>query len=230
MFYENLFYFDIETAGEYKDLQSLKENDDRGYNLFCKKYENNQWIQEKYNHIQDAYLNYASIFSTFGKIVCISFGYYHKKNQQGYSVLSIYGDNELDILEQFRELLDKVSKRHMLLSGYRIKSFDIPWVIHKMNKYGIEPPKLVDVYGKKPWEIMAFDLADEWKQQFRHYVSFDEVAYELGIESPKDDIDGSMVHNTYWSGNGLTRIKTYCEKDVVTCLRVGEKMLKYKMI
>lgn len=230
MFYENLFYFDIETAGEYKDLQSLKENDERGYDLFVKKYKNNQWMQEKYDNIEDAYVNYAPIFSTFGKIVCISFGYYHKKNQQGYSVLSIYGDNEFEILEQFQELLDKVSKRHMMLSGYRIKSFDIPWVIHKMNKYGIEPPKLVDVYGKKPWEIMAFDLADEWKQQFRYYVSFDEVAYELGVESPKDDMDGSMVHSTYWDGNGLTKIKTYCEKDVTTCLRVGEKMLKYKMI
>jgi hypothetical protein len=99
-----------------------------------------------------------------------------------------------------------------------------------MHKYNIEQPKLLDIYGKKPWETATFDLADEWKQQFKYYVSFDEVAYELGVDSPKDDIDGSLVHKTYWEENDLNRIKTYCEKDVVTCLRVAEKMLKYKIV
>ena len=46
MFYKNLFYFDIETVGQYKDINSLQENDERGYLLFKKKYENKwgQWM------------------------------------------------------------------------------------------------------------------------------------------------------------------------------------------
>lgn len=230
MFYKNLFYFDIETVGEYKDLLSLKENDNRGYELFLKKYNNNPWMQERHPNIEDAYLNYSPIFSTYGKIVCISFGYFHNNNPQGYSVLSIYGDNEIDILTKFKDLLEKVSNKRMLLSGYRIKSFDIPWVVHKMNKYQIEPPKIIDIYGKKPWEVMAYDLADEWKFQFKYYCSFDEVAYELGVDSPKDDIDGSEVHNVYWNEQNLIRIKNYCEKDVLSSMRVAEKMLKFKFI
>lgn len=230
MFYKNLFYFDIETTGQYKDLESFKENDERGYNLFKNKYDNNPWMQERSKSIDDAYLEYSPIFSPFGKIVCVSFGYHHDKNPQGFTISSVFNDNEKEIIIYLQDLFNKVSKKHLILSGYRIKSFDIPWVVHKFNKYGLEIPKILDVYGKKPWEISAFDLADEWKQQFKYYVSFDEVAYELDVKSPKDDISGKDVHKTYWEDNDLNRIKTYCEKDVETCMRVAEKMLKFKII
>lgn len=229
MFYKNLFYFDIETAGAYKDIKSFKEKDERGYDLFKKKFDNNPWMRDRSITIENAYLDNAPIISTFGKIVCISFGYFNKSNPLGYTISSIYGDDEKDIVLKFSELLEKVYNKNMILSGYRIKSFDIPWVVHKMNKYDISLPRLVDTYGRKPWEILAFDLADEWKQQFRYYSSFDEVAYELGVDSPKDDIDGSMVHSTYWNDSNLSRIKVYCEKDVLACLKVGEVMLKYKI-
>ena len=230
MFYKNLFYFDIETVGEYKNIDSLELNDKRGYFLFKKKYESNFYLKEKNELIDYAYLNSAGIYSTFGKIVCISFGYYNDKVPQGYSISSIYGEDEQDILKQFQGVIDKVSKRHMILCGYSIKSFDIPYIVHKFNKYNIEPPKLLDIYSKKPWEIAAFDLADEWKQQFKYYASLDEVAYELGVESSKGDMDGSMVHRVYWEDNDLIKIKNYCEKDVLSCLRIAEKMLKFKII
>lgn len=230
MFYKKLFYFDIETVGQYKNLESLKESDTRGYDLFLKKFKNNPWMEERFENPERAYLENAPVFSTYGKIVCISFGYYHDKNVQGYTVSSIYGHDEREIVERFSELLDKVIKKGLMLSGYRIKSFDIPWVVHKLNKYNLEIPKIIDTYGRKPWEIHAFDLADEWKQTFKYYTSFDEVAYELDVDSPKDDIDGSEVHKVYWEDNDLNRIRLYCEKDVVSCLRVAEKMLKHKII
>jgi hypothetical protein len=75
MFYENLFYFDIETVGQYKDIESLRENDEKGYDLFVKKFKNNPWMSERHQDIGNAYLEYSPIFSSFGKIVCISFGW-----------------------------------------------------------------------------------------------------------------------------------------------------------
>ena len=54
MLYKNLFYFDIETVGQYKDIDSFKENDERGYLLFKKKYDSNPWMQEK-----DELIDYA---------------------------------------------------------------------------------------------------------------------------------------------------------------------------
>ena len=229
MFYENLFYFDIETVGQYKDIESLRENDEKGYDLFVKKFKNNPWMSERHQDIGNAYLEYSPIFSSFGKIVCISFGYFHNKNDQGYTVMSIYGDDEEKIVKEFNTLLYKVGQKNMLLSGYRITSFDIPWVLHKLHKYDITPSKIIDIYGLKPWEMRFIDLADEWKQKFKYYNTFDEVCYELGVESPKDDIDGSMVHSTYWYQNDLDRIKTYCEKDVYSSMLVGKKILSHKL-
>lgn len=225
MKYKNLLYFDIETAGEYKDLESFKENDIRGYDLFMKKYEKNKWMQEDDRTPEEAYINYAPLFSTYGKILCISFGYYTEKNEQGYTVSSIYGDNEYDIMKQAQSLFSKVSKKHLLLSGYNINVFDVPWLVHKMNKYDLTLPPVLRIYGKKPWEIQTIDLFNEWKTIYRYYTSFDEVCYELDVDSPKDKIDGSQVHSTYWVDNDIETIKDYCEGDVYASMIVGKKML-----
>jgi len=227
MLHKNLFYFDIETVGKYKDLETLKSNDERGYKLFLKKYNTNSWLQEK-GTIEESYLQSSSILSAFGKIVCISFGYYTNKNEIGYTINSLYGNEEKIIVKEFNNLLKKVGQKHMLLSGWRILSFDIPWIVHKLNKYEIVPSNLLDIYGVKPWEIKAFDLADEWKQKFGHYTSFDETTYELGIDSSKDDIDGSKVHQTYWNDQDINRIKVYCEKDVLKSMQVSEKMIGHR--
>ena len=229
MFYKNFFYFDIETVSNYKNFTDFKNNDERGSNLFIKRFENNTYMSNHHINVEESYLEYGGIFSTYGKIICISFGYFHNKNEKGYTIASIYGDNEKHIVDEFNTLLCKVSQKNMILSGYKINSFDIPYILHKLNKYGIAPSKLIDIYGIKPWDTKIIDLADDWKQKFNHYNTFDEVTYELDIDSPKNDIDGSMVHNVYWELNDINRIKTYCEKDVYTTMMVGKKMYEHRL-
>jgi predicted PolB exonuclease-like 3'-5' exonuclease len=56
------------------------------------------------------------------------------------------------------------------------------------------------------------------------------MANVLGIPSPKDDMDGSMVREVYYEENDLDRIVIYCELDVVTTAQVflrlrGEDLL-----
>ena len=46
------------------------------------------------------------------------------------------------------------------------------------------------------------------------------MAHVLGIPSPKEDIDGSMVRVVYYEENDLKRIVTYCELDVLTTAQV----------
>jgi predicted methyltransferase len=46
------------------------------------------------------------------------------------------------------------------------------------------------------------------------------MANVLGIPSPKEDIDGSMVRDVYYEENDLERIVQYCERDVVTVAQV----------
>lgn len=217
-----LFYFDIECTGQYKDYESFLLNDERGAELFNKKFKKMDW-EDKYSSINDAYIEQSGIISTYGKIVCISYGY---TNANGDAVItSAYGDDEKEVVYKFNEVLKKVETKNFDLCGYRILYFDIPWILHKLHKYGIEPANILYLYSTKPWEIRVVDIADDWKLRFAYTSTFDEVCYELGVESPKDAMDGSDVHKYYWSGR-IEEIKTYCEKDVNSSIRVANLIYK----
>ena len=217
-----LFHFDIETAGQYKDYDTFLDNDERGARLFMGKYEKMNW-SEKYADINEAYLENAGIISTYGRIVCISFGYID--NEGNNKISSFYGDDEQDIVNSFNNLLKKIETKSFNLSGFRINHFDIPWLLHKLHKYGIEPANMIYLYDKKPWDLRVVDMSDDWKGKFAWAFSFDEMCYELGVVSPKDIINGSDVHKYYWSGK-IEQIKTYCEKDVHSSIEVSKKLYK----
>ena len=216
-----LFFFDLETAGQYKDYDSFLDNDERGARLFLGKYEKMNW-SEKYEDINEAYLENAGIISTYGRIVCISFGYESKGEKM---IRSFYGDDERDIVESFNNLLKKIETKSYNLCGFRINHFDIPWVLHKLHKYEIEPANMIYLYDKKPWDLRVVDMSDDWKSRFAWAFSFDELAYELGINSPKDTMNGSQVHEYYWNGR-VEDVKTYCEKDVEVSIEVSKRIYK----
>lgn len=213
-----LFAFDIETCGQYPDYETFSIKDERGSKLFNKKYYKMGWDQ-KYESIEQAYIENAGIISAYGKICCISFGYIDNNGDN--QIKSYYGEDEREIVNNFNELLKKIELKSFKLSGYRILYFDIPFILHKLHKWGIKPANIIYMYDKKPWDARIVDIADDWKQKFAWAFSFDEVTYELGIPSPKDNMDGSEVHKYYWEGK-LDDIKTYCEKDVNSTLDVGK--------
>jgi predicted PolB exonuclease-like 3'-5' exonuclease len=212
-----LFHFDIETAGQYEDFTTFEKNDERGSSLFKGKYHKLGWDQ-KYENIYEAYLDNAGIVPTYGRIVCISFGYLDNGQER---VSSFYGDDEKDIVEKFNNLLKKIETKSFNLSGFRIAYFDIPWLMHKLAKYGIKPADIITTYNKKPWEMRITDMSDDWKSKFAWAFSFDEMCYELGVESPKDNMNGSEVHIAYWEGR-VNDVRTYCEKDVRASIKVSE--------
>jgi len=216
-----LFFFDLETAGQYKSYDDFLDTDERGARLFLNKYEKMNW-SDKYSDINEAYLENAGIISTYGRIVCISFGY--ESNGEKH-IRSFYGDDEEDIVESFNNLLKKIETKSYNLCGFRINHFDIPWVLHKLHKYGIEPANMIYLYDKKPWDLRVVDMSDDWKGKFAWAFSFDEMCYELSVASPKDIINGSDVHKYYWSGK-IEQIKTYCEKDVHSSIEVSKKLYK----
>ena len=129
-----LFYFDIETATNYKDWNTFKLEDERGSSLFEQKYEKMNWV-DKYPTIEEAYNEQGCIISTYGKIVCISFGFIDEGGE--FKIRSFYGDNEKEIVESFNNLLKKTEKKNFSLSGFRILHFDIVYLLHKLHKFVI---------------------------------------------------------------------------------------------
>ena len=172
----------------------------------------------------------AGIYAEFGKIVCISCGF---NNGIEFRIKSFYGDDEKILLEEFAELLNKhYSGSRFLLCAHNGKEFDFPYIARRMIIHGISLPSKLSLFGKKHWEIPHIDTMELWRfGDFKHYTSLKLLAHVLGVPSPKEDIDGSMVRDVYYEENDLERIVKYCERDVVTVAQVflrlrNEELLK----
>lgn len=174
--------------------------------------------------VATAYAQKAGIFSEFAKVVCISLGCIVKK-EDGWKIFlkSIAGDDERTILSDFSKAVSLFLEREkeLIFCGHNIKEFDIPFLCRRMVIHGLKLPLVLDVSGKKPWEVKHEDTMELWRfGDKKNYTPLALLAEVLGLPGPKDDIDGSMVGGVYWNDKDLDRIITYCQKDVVTVARV----------
>ena len=165
----------------------------------------------------------AGIYSEFGKIICISVGLIKEKNPFSFRLKSFYGNVEKSLISDFSAMLSKFSKtnKEALLCAHNGKEFDYPYIARRMIINGLIIPEILDNAGKKPWEIKLLDTMDLWKfGDYKNYTSLDLLTSVLGIPTPKNDIDGSMVAGIYYGENDIERIVRYCEKDVLAIARV----------
>jgi len=179
------------------------------------------------------YYERAGIWAEFGKIVCISVGYFVVKNgQRQFRVRSFVGE-ERDILEDFSYLVNQFfSGGEHLLAAHNGKEFDFPFIARRMLILGLALPEKLQLFGKKPWELGFLDTLDLWKfGDYKHYTSLNLLAYVLGIPSPKDDITGAEVRAVYYQEQDIVRIAQYCQKDTLTVAQIllrmrGEPLLE----
>ena len=230
MNYRQYVYFDIETAGKYPDLETLKNQDKIGYNLFLRKIDrkSDQFKDWKEVDPNDVYKNKVSLIPEFGKVVCVSVGIIKEdEGEDKFVINSFYGKDEEKIIKDVHKVFNKFSYKTLFgLSGFYIKGFDIPWLNRKFMEYGLEIPNLFKNFKVKPWEMNVLDLAEAWKgYSTLESVSFEEMLYLLDIKSPKEIMKGSEVHDYFWVKDDLEKIKKYCEADVKSCLEAGKKII-----
>lgn len=217
-----VLFLDIETVSAVSSWDKL---DDEFKSLWETK---SRFIREKEElSIEDSY-NRAGIYAEFGKVVCVSVGFI--SNQTGrreYRTKSFYSENEKDLLIKFSDLLKKsFDQMDFLLCAHNGKEFDFPFLCRRMLVNGIKIPNILNLAGKKPWEVQHLDTMQLWKfGDYKHYTSLKLLAKLFDIPSPKDDIDGSDVGRIFWEENDLDRIEKYCKKDVLT---IAQLVLKYK--
>lgn len=171
----------------------------------------------------ELFYNKAGIWAEFGKIICISVGYF---SQEKFRIKSFNHTNEKELLQQFAHLLNNYfNTTTNFLCGHNAKEFDFPFIARRMIIQGVLLPKQLNLFGKKPWEINHLDTMELWKfGDYKHYTSLKLLTHLLGIPSPKNDIDGSMVAEVYYKENDLERITKYCEQDVLALARIFLRM------
>ncbi len=219
---ENALVFDIETVPGHKTWDEVPTDLQP---LWARKAKQLK-IPEEISPAE-SFVDQAGIYAEFGKVVCISVGFFTRTEGGKYNlrVTSFYGDDERTLLQEFGQLLSKhFNTANHFLVGHNINEFDIPYVCRRMIVHGLELPDLIDIAGKKPWEVKHIDTMQYWKfGDYKSYTSLKLLAAILGIPTPKDDIDGSDVARVYWQDHDLPRIVTYCQKDVVTTARLLQR-------
>lgn len=211
----DILFLDIETVPQHMDFQTLPEEAQELWTLKTQ-------YQRKDDYTPEEFYERAGIWAEFGKVVCISVGYFLQTQEgQTFRVRSFTGDEET-LLREFCGLLQShFGGRQHLLCAHNGKEFDFPYLARRMIILGIELPDKLAMFGKKPWEIPHLDTMEMWKfGDFKHYTSLKLMANILGIPSPKGDIDGSMVRDVYYKDRDIDRIIRYCEKDVITVAQV----------
>ncbi len=215
---ENVLFLDIETVPAFPEYNQLSE---RMQKLWSKKAERlspyNATPEEPVS--PELLYSRAGIYSEFGKIICISIGAFLKGELR---IKSFSGHDEKALLTDFADLLNKrYNKPQHLLCAHNGKEFDFPFIARRMLILGIPIPQILDLSGKKPWEVNHLDTMELWKfGDYKNYTSLDLLAAIFNIPTPKDDIDGSQVASVYYKENDLPRIVHYCTKDVLTVAQI----------
>ncbi len=218
---DKVLFLDIETVPQTYQFEDVN---DKTRDLFQAK--TKFLLKEEYT-VENAYNDRAGIYAEFGKIVCISVGFVHRTSTGNQiRMKSFYHDDEETLLKQFKQLLDEhYISPDSILCGHNAKEFDFPYICRRMLINGIKLPQVLNIAGKKPWEINHLDTMELWKfGDFKAYTSLALLCHVFEIPTPKDDISGADVARVYFEENDLERIKVYCEKDVVALIQLFLRM------
>lgn len=216
-----ILFIDIETVPANSDYSEM----DEGWRSLWER--KAAFLKKGEDEDAETLYERAGIYAEFGKVVCVSLAYFHHREQgREFRITSIYGDREKEVLEETAHLLKRFNKgSDYLLCAHNGKEFDFPYLSRRMLINEIELPYMLDISGRKPWEVQHIDTMQLWKfGDYKHYTSLKLLCQLFGINSPKSDIDGSQVGKVYYEEKDLKRISEYCQEDTIA---VAQLLLKF---
>ena len=222
---DNILFLDIETVPLEENFNAL---DDEMKHLWELKTQ----YQRKDEFTAEEFYDRAGIWAEFGKIVCISVGYFTTKGDiRNFRVTSFFGEEKKILLDFNNLLANHFDGSQNILCGHNAKEFDFPFIARRMIINNVSIPNKLNLFGKKPWEIQHLDTLELWKfGDYKHFTSLKLLTKILGIPSPKGDIDGSQVGHVFYVEKDIDRIVTYCEKDVIAVAQVFLRFRKEELL
>ncbi len=211
---KNILFIDIETVSASAALGELNERLQQHWNRKSATFRN-----EEGKTPEELFENRAAIFAEFGKVVCIGMGafYENKQLELCFKVTSLSGTDETGLLTGFTKVLSEhKSGKNLILCAHNGKEFDFPYLCRRMLVNGLPLPNVLNISGKKPWEINHLDTMELWKfGDYKHFTSLDLLGAVFNIPSSKSGLDGSEVSRVYYESGDINAIRKYCEADVV---------------
>lgn len=158
-FVQDILFLDIETVPAYPSYMEVPE----GWKALWNKKADNI-IRDKEKENAETIYNKAGIYAEFGKIICISCGIINGSgDEKKLTLKSFYGEDEKILLQEFCDMLNKWFGPGRVLCAHNGKEFDFPFIIRRLIINGLPIPVLLQITGKKPWEIPHIDTLEMWK-------------------------------------------------------------------
>lgn len=224
---KDILFLDIETVGCADQYNKLSE---RLKTQWARKA--NYFKREDGQTDEDLFHERAGIYAEFGKIVVIAVGIYADNEMGELSLRTKYfaDHDENKLLNDFRNMLEKMSPSTRLCA-HNGKEFDFPYMCRRMLVNNLALPSVLNMTGKKPWEVGHLDTMEMWKfGDYKHYTSLDLLLAIFNIPSSKGVMDGSMVSKVYYQDGDLNKIAEYCVGDVVAIAQLYLRMKGFAII
>jgi predicted PolB exonuclease-like 3'-5' exonuclease len=225
---KSTLFIDIETVAQSANFEDVNERLQKHWERKASFLKNDDKLTAA-----EMYIDRAAIYAEYGKVICISFGgFYEEDGELKLRVSSFCGDDEKQVLSDFVKITEKHrAKNNLLLCAHNGKEFDYPYLCRRMVLNGIPLPSILQISGKKPWNIPHLDTLEMWKfGDYKHFTSLDLLAALFDIPSSKQEIDGSMVSHTYHVDKDIEKINRYCLADVVVLAQLYLKMNSHDLL
>jgi|TARA_R110000868_G_scaffold94815_1_gene261252 DNA polymerase elongation subunit (family B) len=219
-------FFDLETAAEYESLDLLLLANKKKAELWSKRcdYLRLRFEENKYLTDEELYVEKAALTPEFARIVCATFARL-SWTEEGPSLIvkSYSSDSEIEVLEGIHKVFEKFF--NLKFVGHNIKRFDVPMMCKRLLINGYSLPKGLLIHNLKPWEMPFIDTSEVWSfgAWQEGFTSLDLLATSIGLDSPKEEIQGSEVNSYFWKGE-IEKITKYCERDVMTTTNILLKL------
>ncbi len=224
----DILFLDIETVASTDDYSTL---DERLKIQWARKAGFFKQREEGMTD-EDMFHDRAGIYAEFGKIIVIGVGKFGE-NEMAEPLLktkSLFDHDEKKLLEAFKVLLEKMPASTKLCA-HNGKEFDFPYLSRRMLVNGIALPQVLQLAGKKSWEVPHLDTMELWKfGDYKHYTSLDLLAAIFNIPTSKGLMDGSQVNDAYYKEKDLSKIAEYCVGDVIAVAQLYLKMKGMEII
>jgi predicted PolB exonuclease-like 3'-5' exonuclease len=225
---KNILFIDIETVAQSASFENVNERLQKHWERKASYLKNDNDLTAA-----EMYVDRAAIYAEYGRVVCISFGgFYEEEGELKLRVSSFYGDDEKQVLSDFVKIIEKHrAKNNLLLCAHNGKEFDYPYLCRRIVLNGMTLPGILQISGKKSWNIPHLDTLEMWKfGDYKHFTSLDLLATLFGIPSSKQEINGSMVSHTYHVDKDIEKINRYCLADVVVLAQLYLKINSHDLL
>jgi predicted PolB exonuclease-like 3'-5' exonuclease len=225
---KSTLFIDIETVAQSANFEDVNERLQKHWERKASFLKNDDKLTAA-----EMYIDRAAIYAEYGKVICISFGgFYEEDGELKLRVSSFCGDDEKQVLSDFVKIIEKHrAKNNLLLCAHNGKEFDYPYLCRRIVLNGMPLPAILQISGKKPWNIPHLDTLEMWKfGDYKHFTSLDLLAALFDIPSSKQEIDGSMVSHTYHVDKDIEKINRYCLTDVVVLAQLYLKMNSHDLL